>query len=127
MEIRSVDRDALSLANGFSQPLVPWPALSAPFEGAWCVIESGSSSRRHAHHEHEIFIAMHGEALLEAGGERVAFRKGDIAHFPPHTAHQVINEGTEDFELYAVWWDSDMADRFVADDDTRKRAEGQGE
>ena len=66
---------------------------------------------------------MNGEALLEAGGERVPFCKGDIAHFPPHTAHQVINEGTEDFELYAVWWDSSMASRFVAD----QGAEGSGD
>jgi mannose-6-phosphate isomerase-like protein (cupin superfamily) len=115
MEIRSIDRDALGPENGFSEPLVPWPALSAPFEGAWCVIGPSSSSKRHAHHEHEIFIAMAGEAFLESAGERVVFRKGDIVHFPPHTDHQVINEGTEDFEMYAVWWDSDMASRFVDD------------
>lgn len=113
MEIRSLDRAKLGPDNGFSQPLVPWPALNAPFHGAWCVIQAHSSSVRHAHHEYEIFIAMAGSATLEAGGERTVFRKGDIVHFPPHTPHQVINDGDEDFELYAVWWDSEMAAGFA--------------
>jgi hypothetical protein len=28
--------------------------------------------------------------------------------------HQVINEGTEEFQMYAVWWDAEMADKFAA-------------
>jgi quercetin dioxygenase-like cupin family protein len=116
MEIRSLDRAALGPDNEFSQKLVPWPALNAPFKGAWCVIHPRSSSVRHAHEQYEIFIAVSGQAFLESNGERILFRKGDIVHFPPHTEHQVINDGSEDFEMYAVWWDAQTAQAFTARD-----------
>lgn len=114
MEIRHLDRDQLGPENGYVQRLVPWDALNAPFEGAWCLIRPGTSSPKHAHHEYEIFIAVRGEALVEANGERRPFRVGDIVHFTPGTEHQVINEGSDGFEFYAVWWDQDMTSRFTA-------------
>ncbi|HVK26688.1 MAG TPA: cupin domain-containing protein [Actinokineospora sp.] len=120
MEIRGLDRDRLGPDNNHSQRLLPWSALNAPFEGAWCLIKPGTSSVRHAHHEYEIFIAVTGTAVLESAGERTAFTAGDVVHFPPHTDHQVINEGTEDFEMYTVWWDLAMADTFA----TRHEGEG---
>jgi mannose-6-phosphate isomerase-like protein (cupin superfamily) len=112
MEIRKLDRDRLGPDNNYSQRLVPWPALNVPFEGAWSVVRAGTSTTKHAHHEYEIFIAVSGEATLESKGERVPFEQGDIAHFPPHTDHQVINDGTEDFQMYSLWWDRAMTDEF---------------
>ena len=121
MEIRRLDRDRLGPDNNHSQRLVPWQALNAPFEGAWCVIKPGASSVRHAHHEYEIFIAVSGTAALESDGERTTFRAGDVVHFPPFTDHQVINESAdEEFEMYTVWWDSAMTEAFSA------RHEGEG-
>lgn len=113
MEMRHLDRVALGPDNNYSQRLVPWPALNAPFEGAWCVVGAGTSTVRHAHHEYEIFIALSGEAFVESAGERSGFVPGDIVHFPPHTDHQVINESDRDFEFYAVWWDADMTEVFA--------------
>lgn len=120
MEIRRLDRDRLGPDNNHSQRLVPWQALNAPFEGAWCVIEPGASSVRHAHHEYEIFIAVSGEAALESEGERTTFRAGDVVHFPPFADHQVINESAAAFEMYTVWWDAEMTGAFTA------RHEGEG-
>lgn len=115
MEIRRLDRERLGPDNNHSQRLVPWAALNAPFEGAWCLIKPGASSVRHAHHEYEIFIAVSGSAVLESKGERTTFEPGDVVHFPPFTDHQVINESTdEDFEMYTVWWDTDMSSAFTA-------------
>ena len=112
MQIRRLERDRLGPDNNHSQRLLPWPALNAPFEGAWCVIRPGASSVRHAHHEYEIFVAVTGSAVLESAGERTSFVAGDVVHFPPYTDHQVINDGAEDFEMYTVWWDRDMAAAF---------------
>lgn len=112
MQIRRLERDRLGPDNNHSQRLLPWPALNAPFEGAWCVIRPGAASVRHAHHEYEIFIAVSGEAVLESAGERTTFAAGDVVHFPPQVDHQVINDGSEDFEMYTVWWDRDMAHSF---------------
>jgi mannose-6-phosphate isomerase-like protein (cupin superfamily) len=113
VEIRKLDRDRLGPDNNHSQRLVPWQALNAPFEGAWCVVRPGTATTKHAHHEYEIFIAMTGEAELESGDERVPFVPGDIVHFPPHTDHQVINNTDTEFQFYAVWWDPEMGERFA--------------
>ncbi|WP_027341496.1 cupin domain-containing protein [Hamadaea tsunoensis] len=114
MEIRGLERAQLVHENGLdAQRLLPWPVLNAPFEGSWCVIRPGTASTPHAHHEYEIFIALRGSAVLESQGERRPFVAGDIVHFTPQKEHSVINESDEDFEMYSVWWDLEMAQRFA--------------
>ena len=114
MEIRPLDRVGLKDDNGLAaQRLMPWAALNAPFEGSWCVVAPGAESGAHAHHEYEIWVALSGRAEIVCEGRRHPFVAGDIAHFPPHERHQVVNDGTEDFEMYAVWWDADLAGRFT--------------
>ncbi len=113
MEIRKLDRDRLGPDNNYSQRLLPWPVLNSPFEAAWSVIRPGTASTAHAHHEYEIFIAVSGSAELLSEGEQVPFVEGDVVHFPPHTEHQVVNNGDTDFQMYSVWWDREMADGFA--------------
>ena len=113
MQMKTLVRERMIRENGADgDRLMPWAALNAPFEGCWVIVEPGGGTGSHAHHEYEIFIAMAGEAELESAGERIAFRAGDIVHFPPHTAHRVINPGGEEFQFYAVWWDAEMSERF---------------
>lgn len=115
VEIRNLDRDNLEPAYGLDgQRLLPWPALNAPFEGAWCVLRAQTESTPHSHHEYEIFIAMKGSAALDVDGERHDFVAGDIVHLPPGCTHKVVNESAEDFEYYGIWWDADMSEKFLA-------------
>jgi mannose-6-phosphate isomerase-like protein (cupin superfamily) len=115
MEIRRLDRDNLRHENGLdAQRLLPWPALNAPFEASWCVIRPGTASTPHAHHEYEIFVAVNGDAFIEADGERSGFATGDVVYLPPGVRHRVVNEGDRDFVMYSVWWDAEMGERFAA-------------
>ncbi|MGH3942280.1 MAG: cupin domain-containing protein [Pseudonocardiaceae bacterium] len=115
MEIRKLIRGSLQPDNGLlAHRLLPWTELNAPFEGAWCVIKPGTSSNAHSHHEYEIFIAMSGSATLESDGKRSEFNAGDVAYFKPGQDHQVINDTDFDFQMYGVWWDAEMTERFVA-------------
>jgi mannose-6-phosphate isomerase-like protein (cupin superfamily) len=117
METRRLDLRNLTHENGLdTQRLLPWPALVAPFEGSWCVIRPGTASTTHSHHEHEIFIAVTGAARIESGVESAAFKAGDVAYFPPATAHRVVNDSGQDFHMYSLWWDVPMSRRFAADD-----------
>ena len=114
MEIRKLDRDGLKQDNGLiAQRLMPWAALNAPFEGSWCVVQPGAASGAHGHHEYEIWVAVTGSAEIVSEGERIPFVAGDVVHFPPQVRHQVVNNGSSDFEMYAVWWDDEMAERFA--------------
>ena len=115
MEIRKLDRANLKPDNGLvAQRLMPWPALNAPFEGSWCVVRPGAESGAHGHHEYEIWVAMTGTAEVICDGRRTPFVAGDIIHFPPHAHHQVVNTSDGDFEMYAVWWDAELSERFAA-------------
>jgi mannose-6-phosphate isomerase-like protein (cupin superfamily) len=119
MEIRKLDRANLPPDNGLSaQRMLPWPALNAPFEGSWCVVPPGAQSGAHGHHEYEIWVAMTGSAEIVCDGQRVPFEAGDVVYFPPAAYHQVVNEGDEEFQMYAVWWDTEMTGRFTARHET---------
>lgn len=114
-ELRTLDRENLTPAYGLdSERLLPWPALNAPFEGAWCVLRAGDESTPHSHHEYEIFIAMAGRAALEVDGTRYPFVTGDIVHLPPGCTHHVVNGSQHDFEYYSIWWDAEMSTAFLA-------------
>ncbi len=115
VEIRPLDRANLERAYGIeSQRLLPWAVLNAPFEGAWCMVPPGGASDQHAHHEHEIFIALAGRGTLVADGARRPFAAGDIAFLPPGCLHQVVNDSPEDVEYYGIWWDAAMSGAFLA-------------
>jgi MFS family permease/mannose-6-phosphate isomerase-like protein (cupin superfamily) len=115
VEIRNLDRSNLTKAYGLdSQRLLPWPALNAPFEGAWCVLRAGDESTPHSHHEYEVFIAMTGSAVLDVDGWRHDFVAGDIVHLTPGSTHKIVNDGPNDFEYYGIWWDADMSTTFLA-------------
>jgi mannose-6-phosphate isomerase-like protein (cupin superfamily) len=112
-------RDQLRREYGVdAQRLQPWAVLDAPFESAWAVVRAGTQSTLHSHHEHEIFVAVNGQAVIECDGEQTTFRTGDVAFFPPGVQHCVLNDGPGDFEFYSIWWDTEMAERFVSGDRT---------
>lgn len=115
MEIRALNREDLKPDNGLrAQRLLPWPPLNAPFEGSWCVVAPGAASGPHDHHEYEIWVAMTGAAEIVSEGERVPFAAGDVVHFRPGIHHQVVNDSDADFQMYAVWWDAELAERFTS-------------
>jgi mannose-6-phosphate isomerase-like protein (cupin superfamily) len=114
MEIRNLDRDNLRPDNHLlAQRLMPWPVLNAPFEGSWCLVQPGSASGPHGHHEYEIWIAMTGSAKIICDGAEKPFVAGDIVHFTPGSVHQVINDSDADFQMYSVWWDTELANQFT--------------
>lgn len=115
VDVVRLERDHLVHEYGCdTQRLLPWAVLNAPFEGSWAVVRAGTWSDLHSHHEHEIYIAVRGEVMIESDGQRTAFRSGDVAFFRPGSVHRVLNDGAEDFEFYSVWWDREMAERFIA-------------
>jgi mannose-6-phosphate isomerase-like protein (cupin superfamily) len=97
-----------------TQRLMPWDVLNAPFEGSWALARPRTRSTLHSHHEHEIFIAVRGEAVIECDGVQAPFRAGDVAFFRPGLEHRLLNDGDDEFMFYSVWWDEDMAERFIA-------------
>ncbi|MEN4541285.1 cupin domain-containing protein [Pantoea agglomerans] len=111
---KELDRTNLRFENNLhAQRTLPWANFNAPFESSWCVISPGQSSTPHHHHEYEIFVAVKGEAFILCEGKKTKFSQGDTVHFKPFTQHCVVNESQDDFEMYSIWWDTDMSDQFL--------------
>ena len=104
-----------------TQRLMPWAVLNAPFESSWALALPRSRSTLHSHHEHEIFIAVRGAAVIECDGDETPFAAGDIAFFNPGQQHRLLNDSDGEFMFYSVWWDTNMAEGFL----TRICAEAQ--
>ncbi|EIV2083590.1 TPA: cupin domain-containing protein [Klebsiella aerogenes] len=93
--------------------LLPWDNYPMPFAGGWCVVRPGTQSEPHTQIDQEIFIAIKGQATLIVGEEQYEFTTGDIAAIPKHTNHYIINDSTEDFHFYVVWWDMNYVNDFI--------------
>ncbi|MES1167962.1 MAG: cupin domain-containing protein, partial [Oleiharenicola lentus] len=50
----------------------------------------------------ELFVVRSGEGTVRAGGERHAVKAGDVFIHPPGAAHQLINTGTGDLEVFII-------------------------
>jgi mannose-6-phosphate isomerase-like protein (cupin superfamily) len=125
VDIRRADHENLVRAYGLEMKLLyPWDGLTAPFEGAWCVLRPGDTSVTHAHHEHEIFIGMTGRAEVVTPDERYSFNAGDVAFLRPGIEHHLTNTHDEDFAYYAIWWDRAMSEGFVKQEEERAAAGG---
>lgn len=118
-EVQHLDRDNLLYEYGLhTQRLFPWDVLNAPFESSWAVARPHTASTLHSHHEHEIFIAVRGSAVIECDGEPTPFAAGDVSFFRPGHQHRLINDNDEEFVFYSVWWDAEMSERFLARNET---------
>lgn len=114
VEIVHLKPDSLLHEYGLdTQRLMPWGVLNAPFESSWALARPGTRSTLHSHHEHEIFIAVRGSAVIECDGDQAPFSAGDIAFFRPGLEHRLLNDGDEEFMFYSVWWDEQMAGQFI--------------
>jgi uncharacterized cupin superfamily protein len=49
-----------------------------------------------------MFVVLAGEGTVRANGARHAIAPGDVFVHPPGTAHQTINTGTADLEVYII-------------------------
>ncbi len=86
-DVQHLDRDNLLHEYGLdTQRLFPWDVLNAPFESSWAVARPHSSSTLHSHHEHEIFIAVRGNAVIEYDGDPMPFEAGDVCSSGPGTS-----------------------------------------
>lgn len=114
-EIVHLQSDNLLYEYGLhTQRLQPWDVVNAPFEGSWALALPGTRSTLHSHHEHEIFIAVRGSAVIECDGDQTPFTAGDVAFFQPGKHHRLLNDGEDEFMFYSVWWDEEMSERFLA-------------
>lgn len=96
--------------------LLPWKNLNVPFGGAYCVVKKGTQSDKHINEpigEEELFIGISGIANVWIEKKRYLLKKGDILFIPSGKLHYIENSFEEDFHVYAIWWDSKSAAKYI--------------
>ena len=93
----------ISLALGGIKDTGPWGG-GHPFDLQVRRVPPGKAvCPLHAHTvQWELFFVVAGTATVRVNGERHAVRAGDAFVQPPGTAHQIINDGKEDFVFHVI-------------------------
>jgi len=90
-----------------------------PFDLQHTVLPAGK--RNYPYHTHatswEMYYAISGVAQMRMDGEVHDFQSGDVIMCPPGQAHQLINDGTEDFEYLVIANNSDFDACYYPDSD----------
>jgi mannose-6-phosphate isomerase-like protein (cupin superfamily) len=84
--------------------LVRQDACPPPFEVSRFTVRHGTSSIPEAHEEAEIWLVAKGQGQVHCGDERVAVEPGSIVMFEPEKIHYVVNGGSEDMLIFAIYW-----------------------
>lgn len=93
--------------------LLPWSGLIVPFGGAWGVVKSGTRSLTDQHKKYELNIVISGKAKINLGEDVYEVEKGDVIVIPSNISHYYQNEEQEDFHVYSLWWDKELAEQYL--------------
>lgn len=91
--------------------LYPWAGIvdSMPWGSGLMVVAPGTTSKPHAHHEHETFFIVSGRAECRIGDEVQTVSKGDVIYVPLDKEHELINRSpSEPFEYLCIWWPAEV-------------------
>lgn len=105
--------------------LLPWPGLSAPFGGAYCIVRPRSCSEEHVNapsDEDELFLCFAGHAEVLIDDRALPAKPGDTFFIPRGVKHYVRNTGDEPFHFYAIWWNPGLATGYLQDQARQPRA-----
>jgi mannose-6-phosphate isomerase-like protein (cupin superfamily) len=94
---------ALSPAAEY-QPLLTGPPQTGGMRSGRVVLKAGEEMHRHSTEgNEELLVFLRGEARVLLEQESVTARAGEVLYIPPHTAHEVHNDGTEELAyIYTV-------------------------
>jgi mannose-6-phosphate isomerase-like protein (cupin superfamily) len=96
-------RIALSPAP-VEQPLLTGPPQTAGMRSGRVVLQPGQHMHRHSTEgNEEMLLFLQGEAFVLLGMETVSVAAGQVLYIPPHTEHEVHNDGSGEVRyIYVV-------------------------
>ena len=85
------------------QPLLQGPPQTRGMESGRVVIAPGKAGERHSTDEYEEqLLFLQGKARVLLGSEVVNVAAGEILYIPPHTEHEIHNDGPEELRYVYV-------------------------
>jgi methionyl-tRNA synthetase len=104
---RAFDMSAMS----WSYDMHLQPMLSAtdidglPFGSVFGSVPAHSVSKRHAHHDGEMFIVLAGKASVVLGDEHRELGPGEVVYLSPFGYHEIRNDSDEAFDIVSIYWE----------------------
>jgi uncharacterized cupin superfamily protein len=90
-----------------------------PFDLEHAVLPAGK--RNYPYHSHatawEMYYAISGSAQMRLNGKVLDFQAGEVMMCPPGCAHQLINNGKENFEYLVIANNTDFDSCYYPDSD----------
>ncbi|MEV7908029.1 cupin domain-containing protein, partial [Streptomyces anulatus] len=77
-----------------------------PFGSVFGSVPAHSVSKRHSHHDGEVFIVLDGAAAVVVDGEERVLTRGDVVYLPPFSVHEIRNDSDQPFDLVSVYWEN---------------------
>ncbi len=72
------------------------------FDVRYFKIQPGGYTSRERHRHEHVIIGVHGRGAVKLDDETLCIGTNDIAYVKPMQAHQVVNEGDQDFGFYCI-------------------------
>ncbi|CAO4843136.1 MAG: hypothetical protein FADNKDHG_01198 [Holosporales bacterium] len=104
MKIEKYNYDDLSLLFGIHAKLLPIEDVPI-FAGSMIgTLKKNEATKRHAHHEKEIFCIIKGKATVIFDNEIETLKVGDMVHFEACDPHILYNLEEEPLIFLSMWW-----------------------
>jgi hypothetical protein len=88
------------------QLLFPWKEIAqTPFWSGWTHLRPGEKTRKHQHHEIEIYLIARGRGEMRVGDEIAEVGPGDVVYLPPFDSHVLKNTASEDLLFLSIFWE----------------------
>ena len=82
--------------TGMMQPLLTGAPQTAGMHSGHVLLKPGEAMHRHSTEDNEeLLVFLAGRARVVLGSEPVEMAAGEVLYIPPHTEHEVHNDGTE--------------------------------
>ncbi|MFC1406079.1 MULTISPECIES: class I tRNA ligase family protein [Streptacidiphilus] len=107
MIVRSLDRAKMSWSYEMDlQDLLSATDVEGmPFGSVFGSVPARSVSKRHSHHDGEMFVVLDGEATVVVDAEEQLLVRGDVVCLPPFSVHEIRNDSEAPFDLVSVYWE----------------------
>lgn len=88
------------------QPMLSGEDITGlPFGSVFGSVAPHSVSKRHAHHDGEMFIVLSGRAIVVQDDQQRELTWGSTVYLPPFSFHEIRNDSDEPFDIVSIYWD----------------------
>jgi len=105
MKLEKFEINSIESIYGIQGKFIDVPSENVHFGSMLGILKPGESTRKHAHHDHESFVIISGEGILEGENEKIEVGLGDIIYLEPGDYHTLKNtEAHEKLIFTSLWW-----------------------